>query len=189
MTVMQFFLALLFAVAPSRAPVKGCAWEQVSAKSLGFEAWVQHCDYGFRKIDFFVKGNSLYIRYSDGGEPDPVIDILDLRRGETPEAGLRRIFAAHTNKAVASQCKLEPYAGPPPPPGVQRFTFVPKVPPKTSPDEVGDPQCGEWGDAPDGIQYFEVHPGARKVLFVRVGQDEPLFDEQTLRLFEPEDGK
>jgi hypothetical protein len=58
-----------------------------------------------------------------------------------------------------------------------------------SPDEVPDPQCGPFGDAPDGIQYFEVHPGARKALFVRVGQDDPLFDEKTLRLFEPESGK
>jgi hypothetical protein len=36
---------------------------------------------------------------------------------------------------------------------------------------------------PDGIQYFEVPVGeGRKVLFVRIGQDEPLFDEQTLRV-------
>ena len=49
-------------------------------------------------------------------------------------------------------------------------------------DQVGDPPSGDWGDAPDGIQYFEVQPGARSVLFVRLGQDEPLFDEKTLRL-------
>ncbi|WP_352830977.1 hypothetical protein [Mesorhizobium sp. M0830] len=36
---------------------------------------------------------------------------------------------------------------------------------------------------PDGIQYFEVSTGAgRKLLFVRIGQDEPLFDEQTLEV-------
>ena len=28
---------------------------------------------------------------------------------------------------------------------------------------AGDPPCGDWGDAPDGIQYFEVQPGARSV--------------------------
>lgn len=34
---------------------------------------------------------------------------------------------------------------------------------------------------PDGIQYFEVPAGTgRKLLFV--GEDEPLFDEQTLRV-------
>ena len=37
---------------------------------------------------------------------------------------------------------------------------------------------------PDGIQYFETQPasGSGKVLFVRVGQDVPLFDDFTLRL-------
>lgn len=184
---MNVLLALVFALAPSRPPVKGCAWEPVSDKTLGFEALVQRCDYGFRKIDFFIKGNSLFIRYSDGGAPEAVVDVLDLRPGETAEAGLKRIFAERTPKPVAKKCKLAPYPDEAPRAGVKRFTFVPRVPPKTDPDEVGDPQCGDWGDAPDGIQYFEVQPssGARKVLFVRVGQDEPLFDEKTLRLFPP----
>ena len=55
---------------------------------------------------------------------------------------------------------------------------------KQDPNEVGDPPCGDWGSANDGIQYWEAQPGggARKVLFVRVGQDVPLFDERTLRL-------
>jgi hypothetical protein len=55
---------------------------------------------------------------------------------------------------------------------------------KADPDEVGDPACGDWGDAPDGIQYFESQPasGVAKVLFVRVGQDTPLFDDATLRI-------
>jgi hypothetical protein len=55
---------------------------------------------------------------------------------------------------------------------------------QADPNEVPDPPCGDWGDAPDGIQYFEAQPasGVAKVLFVRVGQDTPLFDEATLRL-------
>ena len=58
---------------------------------------------------------------------------------------------------------------------------------KADPNEVPEPPCGSFGDAPDGIQYFEVQPSsaAKKVLFVRIGQDEPLFDERTLRLVPP----
>jgi len=178
----MILLALFLALAPSRPPVEGCKWEQLTDKRLGLEAWVQRCDFGFRKIDLFVQGNSVVIRYSDGGNPDPLIDVFDLKPGETAEAGLRRIFAAHTKKAVAAKCKLVRK-------DANRFTFVPKVAPPPSPDEIPDPQCGPFGDAPDGIQYFEVHPGARKVLFVRVGQDEPLFDEQTLRLLGSGAGK
>jgi hypothetical protein len=181
----MILLALFLAFAPSRQPVEGCKWEQLTDNRLGLEAWVQRCDFDFRKIDLFVRGNSLVIRYSDGGTPDPVIDVFDRLPNETPEAGLQRIFATRTKKSVASKCKLMPYTEESPRPDVKRYTFVPKVAPPPHPDEVLDPQCGPFGDAPDGIQYFEVHPAARKVLFVRAGQDEPLFDEKTLRLFAP----
>lgn len=175
---------------PSRPAAKGCGWENLPAPSAGLEAWVQRCDFGFRRVDFVIQGTSLAIRYSDGGKPDPLVDVLDLLQGETPEVGMKRLFAARTDGAVASRCVLAPYPGDKPPAGVERFTFVPdaayakELAKKESPDEVPEPPCGEWGVAPDGIQYFEVQPrsGAHRVLFVRVGQDEPLFDEKTLRL-------
>ncbi|MFI5181446.1 MAG: hypothetical protein ACHQPI_08660 [Thermoanaerobaculia bacterium] len=176
---------------PSRPAVKGCAWEKAASPSLGFEAWVQRCDFGFRKIDLFFEKNSLFIRWSDPGPtPNPLIDVLDLNPGETPEAGIRRLFDERTEKSLATRCVLAPYREGKPPKGVKRYTFVPdkafqkELDKKANPDEVPDPPCGDFGDAPDGIQYFETHPasGARKVLFVRVGQDEPLFDEKTLKL-------
>jgi hypothetical protein len=178
---------------PSRAPVKGCAWEKLADAAVGLQTWVQRCDYGFRKIDFLFAANTLAIRYSDGGAPDPVIEVLDLLPGETPQAGLKRLFAARTEKTLAARCVLAPYRNGKTPAGARRYTFVPnarygkELKAKADPNEIGDPPCGEWGDAPDGIQYFEVYPAskARKVLFVRVGQDEPLFDEQTLKLNEP----
>jgi hypothetical protein len=175
---------------PSRPAEKGCIWQTLSDASLGLEAWVQRCDFGSRKIDFIVKGKSLAIRYSDGGGPDPLIDVLDLLPGETAEAGLKRLFAARTEKKVAQRCVLAPFRGTTARAGVKRYTFVPnavyqkEIDAKANPNEIGDPPCGDFGDQPDGIQYFEVQPaaGARKVLFVRIGQDEPLFDEKTLRL-------
>lgn len=178
----HLLLALFFALAPSRPAEKGCTWEQLTDKAAGLQVSAQRCDFGGRRIDFFIKGNQLFQRYSDGGAPDAVIDVFELKPNETAEAGLKRIFSERTPPKVASRCKLVPYKEDAPRADVKRYTFVPKVAPKSNPDEVGDPQCGEWGDAPDGIQYFEVQPGARKVLFVRVGQDIPLFDEQTLTL-------
>ena len=179
--------------APSRPADKGCKWEKLSDAKVGLEAWVQRCDYGFRKIDFLIQGKSLALRYSDGGgKPDPLVDVLDLLPGETTEAGLKRIFASKTDPKVAKRCVLAPYHGldEKVPPGVKRFTFVPdaryqkELDKKAKPDEVGDPACGDWGDAPDGIQYFETQPasGSGKVLFVRAGQDIPLFDDYTLKL-------
>lgn len=194
-----FAVPLLFATSspaatakggPSRPAEKNCAWERVSDARIGLEAWVQRCDFGSRKIDFLFVGSSLAIRYSDGGAPDPLVDVLDLLGDETPEAGVKRLFAAKTPNAVASRCVLRPFRGGKTPTGVHRYTFVPdaayskELAKKADPDEVPEPPCGDWGDAPDGIQYFEAQPasGARRVLFVRVGQDQPLFDEQTLKL-------
>src|SRR5258708_2435171 len=175
---------------PSRKPVKGCAWRKLSDATLGLEAWVQRCDFGLRKIDFQVAKTALLIRWSDGGgTAEPVVEVLDLLQGETPEAGVRRIFALHTDKRVAARCLLRRYTEGTTPAGAQRFTFVPdaayqKQLDARAEDGVPTPPCGEWGGAPDGIQSFEAQPasGARKVLFVRVGQGEPLFDEATLRL-------
>ena len=178
---------------PSRPPVAGCNWEKIGDPVVGLEAWVQRCDFGFRKIDFLFKGSALAIRYSDGGGPDPLIEVLDLLPSETAVAGIKRLFAAQTDRALAARCVLAPYRGDKAPAGVKRYAFVPnaafrkELKAKADPNEVGDPPCGDWGEAPDGIQYFEAHKAtkARKVLFVRVGQDEPLFDERSLRLIEP----
>jgi len=176
---------------PSRPPIKGCAWEKFSDARVGLEAWVQRCDFGFRKIVFLAVGRSLAIRYSDGGgAPDPLVDVFDLLPDETPDDGVKRVFRARTKKAFAGRCVMQASRDTKPPSGVKRLTFVPdpayqkELDAKADPNEVGDPPCGDWGNAPDGIQYFEVHPASksRKFLFVRVGQDEPLFDEQNFRL-------
>lgn len=182
---------------PSRAADKGCAWQHLSDASLGLAAWVQHCDFGFRKIDLVAKNNTIVERYfnKDGspypGEPDAVIHVFDLREGETPEAGIQRIFVEQTqDKTLTSQCVVKPYNDSSTPAGIVRFVMVPNAayqktidarPPST---DIPDPSCGEWGEGPDGVSYFEAQPSrnARKVLFVLVGQEAPLFDEDTLRL-------
>ncbi len=182
------------ATKPSRKPVKGCRWERLSDAAVGLEAWVQRCDFGFRRIDFLFEKNALAIRYSDGGgKPDPVVEVFDLKEGEAPEAGIQRVWAAKTPTFFASRCALAAYRESRPTPGASRYTFEPlssyaaELKKKEDPNEVPPPPCGDWGTAPDGIQYWEAQPagGARKVLFVRVGQDVPLFDERTLRLLPP----
>lgn len=179
---------------PSRPASEGCRWERFSDAELGLAAWVQRCDYGFRKIDFLKVPGALAVRFSDGsGEPDRVIEVFDLQPGEAPETGLRRLFAARTEPGLTKRCVLAPYREGDGPAGVARYGFVPdtkyakELAAKNDPNEIPEPPCGDWGDVFDGIQYWEVHPksGARKVLFVRAGQDDPLFDEQTLEILPP----
>jgi hypothetical protein len=118
--------------------------------------------------------------------------VLPMGQGETAAAAMLRVFRQHTPKKLAERCVLARYTDGPNPPGAERYTFVPdkkyqKELDRQKTDGVPDPPCGDWGVAPDGIQYFEVHPksGARNVLLVRVGQDTPLFDEMTLSLLPP----
>lgn len=179
---------------PSRPPIKGCKWAKLVDESVGLAAWVQQCDFGFRKIDFIFQEKTLAIRYSDGGKPEPVIDVIDLIPGETVEAGLKRFFAAHTETNLARHCLLKAYRGAKPPIGAKRYSFVPdetyrkELDSKANPDEIAEPPCGDWGDGPEGVEYFEAWPKAavRKVLYVREGQDEPLFDAMTLQLIAPQ---
>jgi len=174
---------------PSRPPVKGCAWEKIADTEVGLEAWVQRCDFGSRKIHFLFKDRALAVQFSDGDGPDPLVEVFDRLPGESAQAGVKRVFAAHTEAALAARCSLTSYRGAKEPAGVRRYTFIPRsayrkeLDKKANPNEVGDPPCGDWGTAPDGIQYFELRPAdkARKLLFVRVGQDQPLFDERTLK--------
>lgn len=178
--------------APSRPPIDKCVWEKLADKTIGLAAWVQRCDFGFRQIHFEFAGNALAIKYSDGGAADPLVEVFDLKSGETAEAALQRLFLEKTDKAVSARCVLAPYTEGTGPAGVKRYTLSPdaayakELKALADPNEVPDPPCGDWGEMPDGIQYFEVPAGeGRKVLFVRVGQDEPLFDERTLRVLPP----
>ncbi|MCA0031665.1 hypothetical protein [Mesorhizobium sp. B263B2A] len=175
--------------APSRPPIEKCVWERLADKTIGLAAWAQRCDFGFRQIHFEFAGNALAIKYSDGGAADPLVELFDIKPGETAEAALQRLFLEKTDKAVSDRCVLMPYTEVAVPAGLKRYTFSPnaayakELEALTNPDEVPEPPCGDWGEMPDGIQYFEVPAGeGMKVLFVRAGQDEPLFDEQTLRM-------
>ncbi len=177
---------------PSRAPEKGCAWERAADAGVGLRAWVQRCDFGFRRIDFLFSKGALAVRYSDGGEIYPVVDVFPLAAGENSESGAKRLFREKTDQALAARCVLAPYRDEfsKAPAGVERYTFVPdkayeaELRAKGEPDGVPDPPCGDWGESPDGVGYWEAQPGRnpRKILFVQVGQDTPLFDERTLEL-------
>ena len=180
--------------APSRAPEKGCTWERASDKSAGFAAWVERCDFGTRKIHLYIKGNALLQQYSDGGATaDTLIESFALQPNETTEAGVRRVYLAHTAKVTSDKCVMAPYTLGKAPADVKRLTFVPNaayekaLKAKQNPNEVPEPPCGDWGIAPDGQQFFAVWPtsAVRRLLFVRVGQDTPLFDEMTLQLLAP----
>jgi hypothetical protein len=176
--------------APSRAAPQGCAWEKLDDAKLGLSGWVQHCDYRGRKISLYAKDRALLQHYSDGGEDEKLIEVFDMQAGEKPETAIRRVFAEHTvDKDLVARCQVRPYKGyQPVPKGAQRYTVLPnaalkkELDKKTDPGDIPEPPCGDWGDMPDSVQYYEAQDGARRVMIVRAGQDEPMFDEKTLRI-------
>ncbi|MGV3710464.1 MAG: hypothetical protein ACO1Q7_16660 [Gemmatimonas sp.] len=180
--------------APSREPVKGCKWERASDRTAGFAAWVQRCDFGHRKVHFLMKGNALMVQFSDAGaKPEAVIESFELQANESADAGIRRIFLAHVDKTAGTRCVIAPYKPGNAPAGATRFTFVPnaayekELKAKQNPNEVPEPPCGDYGRDPDGRRYFQawITGNVRRVLFVNIGQDDPLFDEMTLQLLAP----
>jgi hypothetical protein len=36
--------------------VPRCEWRELADAGVGLRAWVQHCDFGFRRIDFAFQG-------------------------------------------------------------------------------------------------------------------------------------
>lgn len=172
---------------PSRAAFEHCRWEKLADANAGLQAWVMRCSDERTKTDFVMDGQKLMMRVS-GQPPHMVVEVIDLESGESAKQGLRRFFDAHTDKALASRCVIAPYDAGKPPAGVKRYTFVPdaaygkELHAQNDPDLIPDPPCGEWGVQPDAVEYFEVHEGARRVLFVDAGQDDPLYDEKTLRI-------
>jgi hypothetical protein len=176
--------------APSRPAQKGCTWEKVSDAALGLDVWVQQCDFGYRKIRLYAKGNALMMHYSDGGEDEKLIETFELQPDEKPEAAIKRVFTEHTSdKDLVARCLVKPYKGfGSVPTGAKRYTVLPnaalkkELDAKTDPGDIPEPPCGEWGDMPDSVQYYEAQDGARRIMIVRAGQDEPMFDEKTLRL-------
>ena len=179
--------------APSRKAPEGCQWEKLDDAKLGLSGWIQRCDYRGRKINLYAKDNALLQHYSDGGEDDKLIETFALQPGEKTEAAIKRVFDAHTaDKDLVARCLVKPYQAEegqaPAPKGAKRYTVLPNAAlkkeweKKTDPGDIPEPPCGDWGDMPDSVQYYEAQDGAARIMIVRAGQDEPMFDEKTLRL-------
>jgi hypothetical protein len=176
--------------APSRAAQKDCAWEKINDATLGLDAWVERCDFRGRKVNLYAKGNALMLHFSDGGEDETLIETFPMQPDEKPEAAIKRVFTEHTSdKDLVARCQVKPYKSEDAAlKGAKVYTVLPnaalqkELDKKNDPGDIPDPPCGDWGDMPDSEQYYQVQDGANRIMIVRAGQDEPMFDQKTLRL-------
>lgn len=183
---------------PSRPAEAGCRWLQRVHAASGLAVWTERCLAGQNgMVEMVFQGNQLVERFADGAIVWPGIEILDLLPGETVEAGLQRIFNQRTPQTLARRCKLVGNPGSAliayaPPAGAVLYTFIPDAAYQAEldaarNDDVPEPPCGELGVLPDATAYLLgwPHGPVRKLLFVKIGQEQPMFDEKTLKWRQP----
>jgi len=182
---------------PSRAPEKGCTWNTIQSTNPKFSVLAQDCDYGFRKITQSFEGTAVVERYSDvpaSSEPDKVIEVFSKTDTETPAAALKRLFIDQLQPyekehCVAVQSKSKDIVETPlKDPQKSVWVIMPdkeyaaKIKKDTVEGDMPEDSCGNYGLPVDSRAYFEFHaksPGT--FAWVVIGQDTPLFDEQSLQ--------
>ena len=189
---------------PSRPAETGCEWRSLINPQIGLAVWVQTCTDEQKTLRWELTNNALTghpAASSKAGQPaEPLrfVEFFDLMPGESPVAGIQRIFRANTPDELKKRgCVVQPYRGKlPTQPGAYRYSVIPTTRYAQALASGPQPQgkapypCGDWGEQYDHIQYFEVQPTSRvrKLLFVRTGPAPMLFDEQSVHLFTPHSG-
>lgn len=179
----------------SRSADNGCAWKSLNGTNPPLELFVEECVYGERKITFRAGANAISQHYSDapdGAEPERVIEVYAKEPAERPAAVLKRLFvskldayeqqhcvprpakADEMEKPFASQKKTAWVIAP-------DATYAAKIRKETPEGEMPEETCGEYGAPVDSRAYFEFHSDSPATFaWVVIGQDTPLFDEQSL---------
>jgi hypothetical protein len=188
----------VFAAQPSRPPEKdfGCVWQPFESQELGIRLLVQNCTAPEMHYEFSAKDGWLEEhRLSDPVtfNPAQIIRVLNKPADEKIEDAITQQFVATlTDKVAKASCKARPFKNPEVKGnGKQLFTIMPtgayaKKIDKELQKEPRDFGCGEFGTG-QSTAYFEYHPAESKTkfLYVDTGQDEPLFDQDSIEIIEP----
>lgn len=183
---------------PSRPPEHGygCTWQEFASAELGIRLLVQSCTdprlhYEFSNKDGWLEQH----RPADDVtfNPPRLIRVLKKPADQPIEAAIAAQFVATLPDPIArASCKVRPFTnrevrGR----GKQLFTLLPTGAYakriarelKETPRDFG---CGEFG-AGQSTAYFEYHPeeSRTRFLWVDTGQDEPLFDQDSIELIPP----
>lgn len=177
---------------PSRPPVAGCSWSELSDKTVGISLLAQTCDFGFRKIRFEMspKDASVYevtLDTAPGSKESREALILLFKKApaETIEAAVRRVASPRAPAPRRKHCRAVPTKDADLPAGKKAYSYAPddeEALVEASGGDIPDLPCGEYGMDFDSQSYFEHHPGEnpRRFALVFIGQDAPLFDEKSL---------
>jgi hypothetical protein len=195
----MLLVALILAVRPaagaepSRTPDPGCSWEDFASADLGIRPLVENCVDPSMHYVFSANGDWLeQHRPSDDRTfgSHQIIRVIKKPEDQPIEAAIRQQFiAALTDKAARASCKVAPAKDT----GVRGsgkilLEIVPtgayarKID-RLLKDEPRDFGCGDYGKG-QATLYFEYHPAESKTkyLWIDAGQDEPLFDRNSIQI-------
>lgn len=179
------------ATAPSRPAPQGCAWKELSDKSVGLSLLASECDFGFRKIRFEMspKDASVYevmIDTAPGSKAsrEQLIIMLKKAPAEKIEAAIKRVAGPMAPAPRRALCRAVPAKDTDLGPGKKAYQYAPIDEEKlveAAGGDIPDLPCGEYGMDFDSMSYFEYHAAQpKRFAMVFIGQDEPLFDEKSL---------
>lgn len=173
----------VFPEEPSRTAYEGFTWEKISG--AGIQLWAQRNP----NIHIVLDEGSQCAFVERGGEQpsrwmvikvftlkDKNIDDVLRQLQQSPEWDMSQTCAFEEGKSNRK--------------GVKRYNLVPtgdyaKKIQELSSQEPIPTTCNGWGMGNSGIRYFEIHDShPDKAIFLEIGQDAPLFDEQSIILTE-----
>ena len=179
---------------PSRQAEKGCQWRPFDSPSLGLRMFVQECSAENMRYVFSSNGDWIEAhRPSDDATFNGPRQIKVFRKAadQPIEDALRDFFIKQLPSDASASCTVQPMEKSPvsnkdkivleiAPTGDYEKKILEEL--KKEPRDFG---CGRYGKA-QGLSYFEYHPSEdpTKFLFVEYGFDAPLFDENSLTLYQ-----
>jgi|GEM_PF-1364648 len=176
--------ALLF-TKPSRDAWEGCEWQEVGGYGIRFLS--QKCPtYQIVQIP-----EGFTTKFNTGVSDIVEIEIIDSNEGMTAEETIQENFIDTLDEEAQENCSIEIYNLPTAASqkGVTRYVIKPSE--EYWEQLLEDEEyptfnaCGDKYGTTNGVQYFEVHENSPdRFLFVRIGQDMPLFDEASIEFID-----
>jgi hypothetical protein len=169
---------------PSRTPYKGFSWKKLKGKH--FSVWVQKSKTIQIGLSETLPG--AFVESTENDEItalEMVIQVFDLPTGKIEDVlnNLRAIESWNLEEG----CTFEPinYDRK----GVKRYVLKPSGKGWETYNQIAKQEpvnhtCCNYGMGNSGIRYFEIHEtNPNKAVFIELGQEAPLFDEQTLVVY------
>lgn len=177
-----------------RQAEKDCKWEDFSASNLGISIMVQNCNWK-EMSPIFLESKNAIIQIPEklkNSKKDyyKVIEVYKKKENEDFEEVINKQFISKLSRVEKNHCSAKQSYFILDDKSKVNFVIEPdtvlseRILQQTSEGQIPRDPCGEYGISGNGfIRYFEYHPeeSKTKYIFVRVGQDAPLFDEKTIR--------